>query len=175
MRALLLLRLACPGACLGACLLAACAPAPVAPPAEPAAPEQLSCAPARDADFDGAGEQQLRRYVAWLAEVHGKPVGLQPRTVALGIVRGAAKPGPAGVQAAEIACGDGDYRITLYRDALAGRPLALAYKTVAHEFFHLVQIRRDHLDCAASKGHREAYEREADAFAMRVVPACRRR
>jgi hypothetical protein len=157
---------------LGACALAACAPAPVAPPVAPAVPATFSCQPAGDADFDGAGEAALRGYVAWLAQAHGAPARLAPGQVSLGIVRTQPKPGPAGVQAAEIACGDDTYRITLYRNALTGRPLALAYRTLAHEFHHIVQIRRDRLDCEARDGQRESYEREADAFAGRLVPVC---
>jgi hypothetical protein len=136
-------------------------------------PTRFSCAQARDADFEGAGERQLRGFLAYLAEAHGAPAGIDPRQVSLGIVRGAAKLAPAGVQAGEVGCGhgsDGPYRVTLYRDALAGRPLALAYETIAHEFHHVVQIHRDRLPCAAGDGPREAYEREAREVARRFVP-----
>jgi hypothetical protein len=160
-----------------ACLLAACAPAPVAPPAPAALPASFSCAHARDADFDGAGEQRLRGFLSYLAQAHGLPAGIEPREVSLGIVRGPAKLAPAGVQAGEVGCGgagQGPYRVTLYRDALAGRPLALAYETVAHEFHHVVQIHRDHLPCGArSDKDRAAYEREAREVARSFVPACK--
>ena len=153
-----------------ACFLAACAP--LGPRVEPAAPETFSCAVARDADFEGEGEHQLRAYLAWLAVNHGEPAALKPSQVSLAIVRGDSKPGPAGVQVGEISCNSDDYRITLYRDALTGRPLAVAYDTLAHEFHHVVQIRRDKLACEARKGQRAAYEREAAAFARKLVPRC---
>jgi hypothetical protein len=160
-----------------ACLLAACAPAPVAAPA-PAAepPASFSCAKAQDADFDGEGERRLGNFLRYLAQAHGAPAGIDPAEVSLGIVRGPAKLAPAGVQAGEIGCGNGGagpYRVTLYRDALAGRPLALAYETIAHEFHHVVQIHRDRLPCAAGDKNREAYEREAREVARRFVPICK--
>lgn len=155
-----------------ACLLAACAPAPVAPPVTPAAPAAIGCQAARTADFEGQGEQQLRAYLAWLAQTHGKPVALKPSHMELAVVRSEPKPGPAGVQVGEVSCGANGYRITLYRDGLAGRPLAVAYETLAHEFFHVVQIRRDKLDCESSKGNRERYEREATDFARKRVRRC---
>ena len=156
-----------------ACALALAACAPPVPQVKPAAPEKFSCAAARDADFEGEGEQQLHAYLAWLAVNHGKP-GLEPSQVSLAIVRTYPKPGPAGVQVGEISCNADDYRITLYRNALAGRPLAVAYETLAHEFHHIVQIRRDRLACEARKGERAAYEREATEFARKRVPSCKR-
>jgi hypothetical protein len=159
-----------------ACALAlvACAPAPVAAPVPPAAPAKFSCQPARAADFEGEGEQRLRAYLAWLATNHGKPAALKPSQIALAILRGEPKPGPAGVQVAEVSCNADDYRIALYRTALSGRPLAVAYETVAHEFHHVVQIRRDKLACESPKGERAAYEREATEFARKLVPRCSR-
>jgi len=154
--------------------LAACAPAPVATSVTPALPATFSCSAARDADFEGAGEQKLRAFLAWLAQNHGKAVGLKVAQVSLAIVRGDPKPGPAGVQVGEISCTPDDYRITLYRDGLAGRPLAVTYGTLAHEFFHVVQIRRDKLNCESSKGNRERYELEATDFARKLVPRCTR-
>ena len=161
-----------PVACVLA--LAACAPAPVAPPVKPALPSTFSCSAARDLDFEGAGEQRLQAFLAWLAVNHGKPARLTPAQVSLAIVRGTPKPGPAGVQVGEISCDKDDYRITLYRNALSGRPLAVTYETLAHEFHHVVQIRRDQLACEASKGKRADYEREADAFARKLVRRCSR-
>jgi hypothetical protein len=154
--------------------LAACAPAPVAAPVTPALPATFSCATARDQDFEGAGEQKLRAFLAWLAQDHGKAVGLKVSQVSLAIVRGDPKPGPAGVQVGEISCSPDDYRITLYRNALAGRPLAVAYETLAHEFHHIVEIRRDRLACEARKGARAAYEKEATDFARKLVRRCTR-
>lgn len=157
-------------------LLAGCAPAPTAPSVAPALPATFSCGPAADADFEGAGEARLQGFVAWLAYARGAPAGISPARVSLAIVRGPAKPGPSGVQAGEISCAgpDGPYRITLYRDALAGRPLAVAYDTLAHEFHHLVQIHRDRLPCGPTTiAAHEAYEREAREAARRIVPACR--
>ena len=174
--------------CALALAAVACAPSPAPRPApEPkparkpvavrvsAAPPTPSCRPSRDTDFEGAGEQQLRGYLDWLARAHGAPASLKVRDVELAIVRGDPKPGPGGVTAGEISCNKDEYRITLYRNALAGRPLAVAYDTLAHEFHHIVQIRRDGLRCASRKGERESYEREAVEFAARLVPACARR
>jgi hypothetical protein len=138
-----------------------------------AAPSTPSCRHSRDTDFDGAGEQLLRGYLEWLVLAHGAPASLKARDVELAIVRGDPKPGPGGVTAGEISCGTDDYRITLYRNALAGRPLAVAYDTLAHEFHHVVQIRRDGLHCESRKGERESYEREAVEFARKLVPRCR--
>jgi len=161
---------------LSGCLLAACAPAPVAVPVSVArAPTSFSCEQALDADFEGAGEQRLHGFLRYLAEAHGAPAGIDPGQVSLGIVRGPPKLAPAGVQAGEVGCGvgsDGPYRVTVYRDTLVGRPLALTYETIAHEFHHVVQIHRDRLPCAAGDGKREAYEREAKAVARRFVPTC---
>jgi hypothetical protein len=134
------------------------------------------CEPLRDADFEGAGEQRLRGYLAWIAQSHGAQVGITPREVSLAIARGEPKPGPAGVQVGEVSCASGyrgPYRVTLFRDALVGRPHAVAYHTLAHEFHHLVQIRRAKLACEA-KGSAVPYEREAESFARSVVPACSR-
>ena len=161
----------------GALLLAAAAAcAPAAAPVRAPQPElpTIRCGPALDADFDAQGQERLRRYLDWLAQAYGPDVGLRPQDVSLVVVRGPAKPGPMGVTAAEVACNPGRYRITLYRDALSGRPLSVAYDTLAHEFYHLVQIRRDGLACEARDGERASYEREAVSFARGIVPACRR-
>lgn len=162
------------GAALLLAAAAACAPAaaPVRAP-QPELPE-IRCGPADDADFDADGHERLWRYLDWLAEAYGPEVGLRPQDVALAIVRGPAKPGPVGVTAAEVGCGGDRYRITLYRDALSGRPLSVTYDTLAHEFYHLVQIRRDGLACQARDGERAGYEQEAMNFARGIVPACRR-
>lgn len=138
-------------------------------------PARFSCDNAVDADFEGAGEARLHGFLNYLAQAHGVPAGIDPTKVSLGIVRGPAKLAPAGVQAGEIGCGNGGagpYRVTLYRDALAGRPLALAYETIAHEFHHVVQTHRDRLPCGADGKQREAYEREAREVARRFVPKC---
>ena len=106
---------------------------------------------------------------------HGAQAGLKPHHVSLAIVRGKPKPGPGGVTAGEISCNGKYHRIGLYRDALAGRPLRVAYGTLAHEFFHVVQTVRDDLDCEARPGERATYEDEANEFTARVLPACRAR
>lgn len=165
------------GALALAAALGACAPAPIAPEGPAVEVKPGGCEVARDADFEGEGEERLRGFLRWLAHAHGAPTGLEPRQVSLGIVRGYAKPGPAGVQAGEISCGAGGrgpFRVTLYRDALAGRPLATTYHTLAHEFHHVVQIRRENLPCDAGTGSRAVYEQEAEDVAARFVPACRR-
>ena len=156
-------------------LTAACVPAPA--PVRERAPQTvapvLACGTASDEDFEGDGEERLWSYLDWLVRTHGAEAGLQPHRVSLAIVRGLPKPGPGGVTAGEISCDGRNYRIGLYRDALSGRPLRVAYSTLAHEFFHVVQIRRDDLDCEARPGERATYEHEATEFAARVVPACR--
>jgi len=157
------------------CLTAACVPGPSPVHAPQTETPRVSCEKAEDADFEGEGEEQFWRYLDWLVRSHGAEAGLMPHHVSLAIVRGQPKPGPGGVTAGEIACYDRRYRIALYRDALSGRPLQVAYSTLAHEFYHLVQIRRDRLDCEARKGERATYEREATEFAARVVPGCRGR
>lgn len=168
MRLLLLLQ--------SACLLAACAPTPTPPPVrEPqtVAPS-VRCENATDDDFEGEGEEALWSYLDWLVRSHGAPGGLKPHHVSLAIARGKPKPGPGGVTAGEVSCADKRYRIALYRDALTGRPLRVAYRTLAHEFFHVVQIGRDGLDCGApGVEDRDLYELEAEGFAARVTPACR--
>lgn len=164
------------GALVLVAMLGACAPAPAVPEGPAVEVKPGGCELARDSDFEGAGEARLRGFLRWLAHTHGAPTGLDPRQVSLGIVRGSAKPGPMGVQAGEISCGGGrhgPFRVTLYRDALAGRPLATTYRTLAHEFHHVVQIRREGLPCDAGDGSRAAYEQEAEDVARRFVPACR--
>lgn len=133
------------------------------------------CAVAQPADFEGAGEVELRHYLQWLAHRRGGDVAVGPRQVNLAIAHGEPKPGLIGVTAAEVACEPGNtaFRITLYREALLGRQLYTAYQAVAHEFQHVVQIRRDDLPCGPREGTREAYEREAAAVAEALVPACR--
>ena len=159
----------------GVLLLAAChAPTRSAPEPERAgAPPRGRCEVAYDSDFEGAGQEALQRYVAELTRVLGPPVGLQPGTVTLAIARSEPKPGPNGMVAGEVACRDGRYRITLFPKALAGRLLNVAYQTTAHEFFHVVQIRRDGLACGPAPGRAAQYEREAVAFAEQQVPRCR--
>jgi hypothetical protein len=157
--------------------LAACAPVSVSVPAPASEVKPAGCEPSGDADFAGASEERLRSYLAWLAHAHGGPVGLEPRDVSLTIVRSLPRPGPSGVQVAEISCGaDGGapYRIALYRDALSGRAKRVAYHTVAHEFFHIVQLRRDRLAGCEAAGSARPYEREAEQFAERLVPSCHR-
>lgn len=159
-----------------AAALGACAPAPTVPEGPAVEVKPGGCERARDSDFAGVGEERLRGFLRWLAHTHGAPAGLDPRQVSLGIVRGSVKPGPMGVQAGEISCGNGGrgpFRVTLYRDALSGRPLATTYHTLAHEFHHVVQIRRENLPCDAGDGSRAAYEQEAEDVAHRFVPACR--
>ena len=157
------------------CLIVGCVQAP--PPVREREPQTtapvLACGTAGDEDFEGDGEERLWSLLDWLVRTHGAEFGLQPHRVSLAIVRGQPKPGPGGVTAGEISCDGRNYRIGLYRDALSGRPLRVAYSTLAHEFFHVVQIRRDDLDCESRPGERLTYEREADEFAKRVVPACR--
>lgn len=156
-------------------LTVACAPtsAPVRERAPQTVAPTLACGTASDEDFEGDGEERLWSYLDWLVRTHGAEAGLLPHRVSLAIVRGQPKPGPGGVTAGEISCDGRNYRIGLYRDALWGRSLRVAYSTLAHEFFHVVQIRRDDLDCAARPGERATYEREAAEFAARVVTACR--
>jgi hypothetical protein len=154
-----------------AVLLAGCAPAPSPVRAPQTEAPGVSCADATDADF----EERFWAYLDWIVRAHGAQAGLMPYHVSLAMVRGTPKPGPGGVTAGEISCDDRRYRISLYRDALSGRPLQVAYSTLAHEFYHLVQIRRDGLACEAREGERVLYESEATAFAQRVVPACRAR
>lgn len=168
------------GSALAAAFALGCAAAPApAPLPEFAALEAASrdpCRPARDEDFEGDGEAALRGYVDWLARTHGPLAALSPRDVSLVIVRGEPKPGPAGVTGGEVSCAldyGAPYRITLYRDALVGRRLETAYTVVAHEFQHVLQIRRDRLPCGASGEQREHYEREATDVAARLAPACR--
>jgi len=133
------------------------------------------CRTAFDADFEGQGRAALESYLAALASHYGARVAANVRKVSLTIVKGTPKPSFAGVTAGEVACNSGDrYRITLYRDALAGRPLTTAYNTVAHEFQHVVQIERDHLPCNAKRSRDlPRYEREAAAVADQLVPPCR--
>jgi hypothetical protein len=153
--------------------VAGCARAPVAPPVAAAQGTRIDpCAPAQVADFEGPGEYRLQRYAQALAP----RAAVAPHEVEVAIVPHEPEAGWNGVTAAEISCGsnagDGPYRITLYRNALAGRPLQTAYHTVAHELHHVAQIRRDRLPCQPDESMRERYEREADAFADRVAPAC---
>lgn len=160
----------------GALALAAGCQAPAGPAPGPLRPESAArgrCDVAYDADFEGGGRQALERYVAELTRVLGGPVGLPPGSVTLAVAGSEPKPGPNGMVAGEVACSDDRYRITLYRKALAGRPLNVAYQTVAHEFHHVVQIRRDGLACGPTPGRAAHYEREAVAFAEQQVPRCR--
>jgi hypothetical protein len=160
--------------------LTACGSTPPRPVAEfarvEAAPRDR-CDTARASDFEGAGAAELRRYARWLARTQGSAVALRPDRVEFAIAGGEPEPGPVGVTAGEVACADGNeaFRITLYREALVGRQLATAYQTVAHEFQHVVQIRRDGLPCGPRDGTLEAYEREAAAVAGRLVPPCQTR
>lgn len=157
-----------------ALLAAACAPAgPVPAPAVEVAP--AGCEASSDGDYEGAAGERLRAYLASVAQAHGTPVGVTPQDVSLAIVRSLPRPGPSGVQAGELTCGAGGgapYRIALYRDALSGRAKRIAYHTIAHEFFHIVQIRRDGLRGCEARGSAQPYEREAEQFADRLVPAC---
>jgi hypothetical protein len=127
------------------------------------------CAVARDADFDPAGEAELSRYLVGLAQ--SEDPGTADR-VSLAIVRGEPKPGPIGMTAGEVACRRDSWRITLYRDALVGRQLFEAYRTVAHEFRHVVQIRREGLPCKPTHEAQDRLEAEAAAFAEARVSAC---
>jgi len=157
-------------------LLASCAPPPVIAPEPQAEVRPGGCRIATDADFEGAGEQHMRSYLAWLVKTEGARVQLGPRDAALAIVRGAGKLAPSGVQIAEVGCsakGAAPYRVTLYRDALVGRPLATSYHAIAHEFHHVVQIRKESLPCGPGEASRHPYERQADAVADRLVPACK--
>lgn len=138
------------------------------------APARDRCALAHTADFEGAGEAELHRYLHALARRHGPGSGVEPREVNLAIASGEPRPGLVGVTAGEVSCEPGNraFRITLYREALVGRQLYMAYQTVAHEFQHVVQIRRDGLACGPPPGLLEEYEREAADHAARLVPAC---
>lgn len=154
--------------------------APVSPPLAPGPVVEVKpggCEPLRDADFEGAGAQRLRDYLSWIAQSRGAVVGVTAQDVSLVILRGPPRPGPSGVQVAEVSCtgsgGDGPYRVALYRDALSGRPQAVVYETLAHEFHHIVQIRRDQLPCQAH-GSAWPLEVEARAVAATLVPSCSR-
>lgn len=166
-----------PIALLTAVLLAACA-ADGPDPAEFAALEPSSrdrCDIARDGDFARSGVAELRRYLWHLAQSRAEEAAIDPRQVSLAVVHGPPEPGLVGVTAGEVACGlagDPPYRITLYAQALVGRPLYTAYRTIAHEYQHIVQIRRDGLRCEPRNGTRELYEAEAQAVADQLVPSC---
>jgi hypothetical protein len=162
-------------AALALLLLAGCASEPPPARAPQAEAPSVSCADSTDADFEGEGEERFWAYLDWMVRAHGAQAGLMPYHVSLAVVQGPPKPGPGGVTAGEISCDARRYRITLYRDALSGRPLQVAYRTMAHEFYHLIQVRRDGLACEAREGERALYESEASAFAQSVVPACRSR
>jgi hypothetical protein len=157
---------------LALALLAGCAREPPPARAPPVEAPSVSCEDSTDADFEGEGEERFWAYLDWIVRAHGAQAGLMPYHVSLAMVRGSPKPGPGGVTAGEISCDARRFRISLYRDALAGRPLQVAYSTLAHEFYHVVQVRRDGLACEAREGERALYESEAAAFAQRVVPAC---
>jgi hypothetical protein len=169
-----------PVLCAAAAVLAACAAEPPAPAPVAAfeAQPRDRCAVARAEDFRGAGAADLQRYARTLARERAAGVGLAERDVSLAVSDAEPKPGPVGVIAGEFSCGSGGdgppFRITLYRKALEGRPLQVAYHTVAHELQHIVQVRRDSLRCHGSDAAAvERYEREAMDVAGQLVPECR--
>jgi hypothetical protein len=134
------------------------------------------CEPLEPADFEGDGELALQLYVHWLARTFGPPYLKDPAEVELTVPASAPRPTEVGITAGEVSCSDDDdspaFRITLFRPALEGRPRQTLYGALAHEFHHVVQIRRDGLACKPTPENRERLEREADIFARRLVPPC---
>ena len=108
------------------------------------------CDVALAADFEGSAAAEWQRYVDGLISARGTAFGLAPGQVAVAISDGPPRPGLRGVIAADIGCAGAEvprYRITLYRRALEGRRLGVAYHTLVRQFQHIVQMRRDRLAC----------------------------
>lgn len=134
------------------------------------------CETVAAADFEGEGQTALRLYLDWLVRAHGAPYVGDPGEVALAFPASHPDPAHAGVTGGEVSCGGGKhaapFKITLFRDALEGRKRRDLYGALAHEFQHVLQIRRDGLACKPSHKTRAPLEREAEAFARSMVPPC---
>jgi hypothetical protein len=135
------------------------------------------CEPALASDFEGEGQTALRLYLDWLVRTYGPPYVHDPAEVALSIPASFPRPTEVGVTAGEVSCTDGKdapaFQITLFRAALEGRPRQSLYGALAHEFFHVVQIRRDGLACKPTRDTKERLEREAEEAARKIVPPCK--
>ena len=139
-------------------------------------PTQGRCEAAVAADFEGAGATALRLYLDWLVYAYGAPYVTDPAEVSLALPDSHPRPSEAGITAGEVSCGNpghgAAFRITLFRKALEGRPLQAAYGALAHEFRHVVQIRRDGLACKPTPATKRALEQEAEDWARTLMPPC---
>ena len=134
---------------------------------------QERCDAARDADFVGDGRRRLEEYLEWLARTSGEPYGIRPREFHL-LVSNAAPRTVAGQSVGgEIGCSWGQRYISLYKQSLTRRALAETYNTIAREFYHHLQVRRDGVACDSSIEDLAALEAEARDWALKVAPLCR--
>jgi hypothetical protein len=130
------------------------------------------CDIARDADFAGDGKWKFDRYLESLVRTSGGPYEIQPREFQL-LVSGAPAPVVGGHPVGgEIACSWGKRYIYLYKEALSDRTLAITYNTIAREYFHHVQVRRDGVSCNSSVDGLAALQAEARDWAQKVAPLC---
>lgn len=141
-----------------------------------ALPTAGRCAAARAGDFEGAGATSLRLYLDWLVYAYGEPYVRDPGEIALALPPSGPRPTEAGITAGEVSCHGPDarpaFRITLFPAALEGRPLQAAYGALAHEFRHVIQIRRDGLACRPTPATKAPLEKEAENWARRLMPPC---
>jgi hypothetical protein len=137
-------------------------------------PEGSRCAATRGEAFAGDGAIALRLYLDWLVRTYGPPFVRDPGDVALDIPPSRPRPTELGVTAGEVICDTVKpaFRITLFRASLEGRPLQAVYGAVAHEFQHVVQIRRDGLACRPTRETKDRLEQEAEAAARKIIPPC---
>lgn len=131
------------------------------------------CAIARDADFAGEGRWRLERYLERLARTSGGAYGIQPQEFRL-LISNASPPLVGGHPVGgEIGCSWGKRYVSLYKQTLTNRTLAVTYNTIAREYFHHVQVRRDGVSCSSSVDGLAALEAEARNWARDVAPLCR--
>ncbi len=129
------------------------------------------CETARSDDFNDEGKCRLQRYLEWLARTYGGPVGLRPQDFELGISQATPPVRDGRTESGTIACAGGRLYIYIFQQALIDRTLAQTYNTIAHEFYHHFQVRRDNINCNLPAGL-PPLEAQAYAWAQSVAPLC---
>ena len=145
-------------------------------------PERERCSTVQPTDFVGDGRQALECYLNHIAQAYGGPYGITPDNIKL-FISEATPPsdGNGHTKSGEVACYSGaaasafgaPRQITLYRLAFSGSPYITVYNTIAHEFWHHVQVVRDGLpNCGIGATNMAALENEANSWASGITPPC---
>ena len=130
------------------------------------------CEIARERDFTGEGRRRFERFLESLADASGAPYGIQAKEFELLFSNARAPLAGGDPVGGDIGCSWGKRYILLYKRVLAERTVATTYNTIARQYFHHVQVRRDGVRCDSSVDGVTPLQAEARDWAQKVAPLC---